>query len=307
MDAAAIVENALAHYGVKGMRWGVRKSEGSTDRQARRIHRQDKKFERAAINPHTHQNLWMESVKTLKKSGDLQRINNRPEFASQQFRLKTGTAKRELQRKYDDTVAGALMQHLKKNANTIVNRSGTRQFDIDTLYGTSKGEGGTRVIRASKAQWRIVTKEIKQADGDILVLKIVRDAFGRITDIIPEETSLEQSGLAHYGVKGMRWGQKKAARPVSAEAAAKSEVKTQVKKNKISAVSNADLQAAIRRMQLEQDFKRLAVNEKSQISRMVSSILLEAGKREVQAYAAKKLTVGAVKAVVKKAATGGVA
>jgi hypothetical protein len=60
-------------------------------------------------------------------------------------------------------------------------------------------------------------------------------------------------------------------------------------------------------MQLEQDFKRLAVNEKSQISRMVSSMLLEAGKREVQAYAAKKLTVGAVKGLVKKAATGGVA
>jgi hypothetical protein len=289
------------------MRWGVRKSEGSTDRQARKIHKQDKKFERTAINPQTHQNLWMESVKTLKKSGDLQAINNRPEFASQQFRLKTGTAKRELQRKYDDTVAGALMQHLKKNANTIVNRSGTRQFDVDAVYGTNKGEGGTRIIRASKAQWRIVTKEIKQAAGDILVLKIVRDDLGRIVDVVPEITELEQSAMAHYGVKGMRWGVKKAPRPVAAEAAAKREVKARVKKDKISAISNAELQATIRRMQLEQDFKRLAVNEKSQISRMVSSMLLEAGKREVQAYAAKKLTVGAVQGLVKKAATGGVA
>lgn len=307
MDAATIVENALAHYGVRGMRWGVRKSEGSTDRQARNIHKQDKKFERAAVNPNTHQNLWMESVKTLKKSGDLKAINNRPEFAAHKFRLKTGTAKRELQRKYDDTVAGALMQHLKQNANTIVNRSGTRQFDVDVVYGTSKGEGGTRIVRASKAQWRIITREIKQADGDILVLKIVRDVLGRITDIIPEIDELQQSAIVHYGVKGMRWGQKKAARPVASEAAAKQEVKTEVKKNKISAISNADLQASIRRMQLEQDFKRLAVNEKSQISRMVSSILLEAGKREVQAYAAKKLTVGAIKAVAKKAATGGLA
>lgn len=119
--------------------------------------------------------------------------------------------------------------------------------------------------------------------------------------------SMEQSDelinfLAHYGIKGMRWGQrKKQPRPISTDAKAKSEVKDRVKKDKISAISNADLQATIRRMQLEQDFKRLAVNEKPQLQRMVSSILLEAGKREVQAYAAKKLTVAAIK----KVATGG--
>lgn len=307
MDAAAVVENALAHYGVKGMRWGVRKSEASADRQQRKIQKQDKKFEKAARSSATHQMLWMESVKTLKKSGDLKAIGNRPEFADSKFRLKTGTAKRQLQKKYDDAVAIELMNHLKKNANTIVNRSGTRQFDVDALYGYDKGKQGEHIIRASKGQWRIVTKELKQADGDILSLRVVRDALGKITDIIPEVDELAQSDMAHYGIKGMKWGRRKADRPVSADAANKIGVKAEVKKNKISAVSNADLQAAIRRMQLEQDFKRLSVNEQPQLKRMVSSILLEAGKREVQAYAAKKLTVGAVKAVAKKAATGGLA
>lgn len=307
MDAATIVENALAHYGVKGMRWGVRKSEGSADRQQRKIQKQDRKFEKAAGRAATHEMLWYESVKTFKKSGDLKAIRNRPEFVDKKFRLATGTAKRQLQKQFDDQVAIGLMKHLKQNANSIVNRSGTRQFDVDALYGYDKAKNGDHIIRASKAHWRIVTKEIKQADDGYLDLRIVRDDLGRIIDVILENTTLEQSALAHYGVKGMRWGVKKAPRPVSEEAAAKRDVKARVKKDKISSISNAELQASIRRMQLEQDFKRLAVNEQSQLKRMVSSMLLEAGKREVQAYAAKKLTVGAVKTVVKKAATAGVA
>lgn len=103
--------------------------------------------------------------------------------------------------------------------------------------------------------------------------------------------------LAHFGVKGMKWGQKKA-RPVSDEAKNKAEVKAEVKTNKVASVSNKQLQDAIRRMQLEQDFKRLSVNESSGVKRWVSSVMLEIGKREVQAYAAKKLTVGAIKKVV---------
>lgn len=301
MDAAAIIENALAHYGVKGMRWGVRKSEASGNRQQRRIAKKDAQFEKTANRGEAHLMLWSESISTLKKSGDLKRINNKPEYAKSKFGLQTGlTRNKALKKKYNDEVAQKLIDHMKKNASQYVNASGTRRLAIEQAYVG-------KVYQASKSHWRIVTEEIKQAAENGLSVRIVRDEVDRIIDLIPEPDDLQQSAIAHYGVKGMRWGQRKAARPVSAEAAAKSEVKTQVKKNKISAVSNADLQAAIRRMQLEQDFKRLAVNEKSQISRMVSSMLLEAGKREVQAYAAKKLTVGAVKAVVKKAATGGVA
>lgn len=108
--------------------------------------------------------------------------------------------------------------------------------------------------------------------------------------------------LAHFGIKGMKWGKKKA-RPMSADAKQKQGIKEQVKKNKVGSVSNADLQAAIRRMQLEQDFKRLSVNEKSGVARWVSSTLLEIGKREVQTQAAK--AVAGV--VARKVATGGVA
>jgi len=106
--------------------------------------------------------------------------------------------------------------------------------------------------------------------------------------------------LAHYGVKGMRWGVRKAPKEGASSDAQKSiDLRTRAKRSKAKALSNAELRTAIERMQLEQNFKRLAVNEKPAVTRFLSSTLLEIGKREVQAAAAKK-----VAGVVAKAAVG---
>jgi hypothetical protein len=102
--------------------------------------------------------------------------------------------------------------------------------------------------------------------------------------------------LAHFGVKGMKWGKRSSA-PSSADAEKATAIKVKAKKSKTESLSNAELQAAINRMQLEQNFKRLRVNEKSAATRFISSTLMEIGKREVQATLAKK--------VAKKVATGG--
>lgn len=109
--------------------------------------------------------------------------------------------------------------------------------------------------------------------------------------------------LRHWGVRGMRWGVRKDAKPASADAARSLTVRDNVKRDKIKTVSNADLAAAINRMQLEQNFKRLAVNEKSGVARWISSTLMEIGKREVQTVLAKKTAA----LVARKLATGGVA
>ena len=107
--------------------------------------------------------------------------------------------------------------------------------------------------------------------------------------------------LQHFGVKGMKWGKRK--NTASGDSAQATSTRTTAKKKGVHTVSNNELQAAIRRMQLEQDFKRLSVNEKSAVTRWVSSALLEIGKREVQQRVAKKVAT----TVIKKAATGGAA
>lgn len=112
-----------------------------------------------------------------------------------------------------------------------------------------------------------------------------------------------QDFLTHFGVKGMKWGVRGGKGTPSADSAQSTSTRTTAKKQGVHSVSNADLQGAIRRMQLEQDFKRLSVNEQSPVKRWVASTLLEIGKREVQQQVAKKIA----KTVVKKVATGGVA
>jgi hypothetical protein len=111
--------------------------------------------------------------------------------------------------------------------------------------------------------------------------------------------------LAHYGVKGMRWGTRKAAQlpkeEASKDAQTALELRARAKRSKAKALSNAELQAAINRMQLEQNFKRLAVNERPAVQRFIASTLLEIGKREVQTAVGKKVAT----TVAKKLATGG--
>lgn len=107
--------------------------------------------------------------------------------------------------------------------------------------------------------------------------------------------------LAHFGVRGMKWGKRK--NPSSADSSKAATVRMVAKKKGTHTVSNEELQTAIKRMQLEQDFKRLSVNDKPVVSRWISSTLLEIGKREVQQRVAKKVA----STVIKKAATGGAA
>lgn len=104
--------------------------------------------------------------------------------------------------------------------------------------------------------------------------------------------------LAHYGVKGMRWGRKvSASKPsASSDSDKTTAIKVKAKKGKAKVLTNAELQTAINRMQLEQNFRRLRVNEKPAVSRFISSTLLEIGKREVQAAVAKKVAKTVVKA-----------
>jgi hypothetical protein len=109
--------------------------------------------------------------------------------------------------------------------------------------------------------------------------------------------------LAHYGVKGMRWGSRSAAskEAPSAESQRSTQLRARVKTSKVKALSNKELQEAINRMNLEQQFKRLATNEKPPVQRFIASTLLEIGKREVQVALGKKVAT----TIAKKAATGG--
>lgn len=96
------------------------------------------------------------------------------------------------------------------------------------------------------------------------------------------------SVLAHFGVKGMKWGvvRKTSSGPVSDDAHKVAVVESTVRKSGTKAVSNKDLQAAINRMNLERQYKALSPTKKQMVLGFVGKTLLGIGKQEVQKVAA---------------------
>lgn len=113
------------------------------------------------------------------------------------------------------------------------------------------------------------------------------------------DTKLTDEFLRHFGVKGMKWGQRRKGMKEgpSADSARKTAIRQRAKRSGTKSLTNAELQDAINRMNLEQQFKRLSTNERPVVTRFIASTLLEIGKREVQVGIAKKVAKVATKAV----------
>lgn len=340
MDGAdAVVEDFLAHFGVKGMQWGVRKSDTSAGPQAPKggelvLQHNFKSGDKLSIYkmpPSGIAKLLSRLSKNYAKD-----VKNYPQFNfydKDGSRVGEGAFVRQKDSLYLDWItvktkhrgkgyASAAMkgvvkyaqnQGIKKltlevpgnapDARHIYEKLGFRSNGKDSpsegphdpwggLFGMEMKVPQKRVKHSAEEDWE---EQFAEEFAQLLI-----DNFG-------EEGSMQQSDvvddfLMHFGVKGMRWGvRKNKPHPVSADARQKQNIKDKVKQTKIASVSNTDLQAAIRRMQLEQDFKRLKVNEQNGVTRWLSSTLLEIGKREVQAQAGKQIG----KFVAKAALTGG--
>lgn len=279
-------EFILKHYGVVGMKWGHRKGSQSASKVTKKTAKADKKFESVNSRYAKTFEIAGSARSSLKSSGDLKRINDK--YSAKL--TNSFSQNRQVKKAYDSEVQRAFMDHLQKAADKQdPNASGTRKYTIT-------------VPPKRPDRWIVTTTEVKHAANSV-EFEIVRDKNGLILDIKPvtdlQQSALSDEELTHYGVVGMKWGKRK--NPASADASRSASVRTAVKKQGLHTVSNKDLQDAITRMNLEQNFKRLKVNDQSAATRWISSTLLEVGKREVQQQIAKKVAGTALK----KAATGG--
>lgn len=97
---------------------------------------------------------------------------------------------------------------------------------------------------------------------------------------------MTDSNLAHYGVKGMRWGVRKqpTLHPASEDSARATAHKVQAKTKGIHTLSNKDLQEYINRANLEQQFNRLSTQQKNQKAgvKWVNNLLSEVAKQQAK-------------------------
>ncbi len=107
--------------------------------------------------------------------------------------------------------------------------------------------------------------------------------------------------IEHYGTKGMRWGVRKSEsskEPASADSTRATELQTRAKASGTKALTNVELQAAINRLNLEQQYSRVRPRSKKEKAvKWVAETLLGIGKEQASKFAREQ-----VGDVIKKAA-----
>lgn len=225
---------ALMHYGVKGMRWGVRNSDSSGG-ISRKTARADKKFEKQTRSAKTMIKVYNNAVVHANKY-DVDRINNKAKYKDKDFSLPS-----KLRDEYYKEHQDAFNNALEKSARDLgTNASGTRRLGV---YIDKNGG------------WQVVTKEIKHADDEVVAELILKfDERGYIISFELEEPR----ELKHYGVKGMKWGVTNASRPSGSSASDdhKEAVAAQrkIQRSGTKALSNKELQSLITRKNLEKQY-----------------------------------------------------
>ena len=341
-------EDILAHYGVKGMRWGIRRDPVTGIRPIAQTLNDDAfgRLAQKSINRHNaavRKRNQKASAKTLavkdakyeqqfKGTAGWVRVNN---AVADKINPRLGPMNAAHQKKYGDVdltdpknkaardaYFSAYKQELQKALDETVdffgaNASETKRIQLDVV-----GDG-------FESTWRASFKNIKHAEGDISILitptfdvrgwivgqefKIVVDeAITHSEEFAEFVLGEEFDELMHYGVKGMRWGVRKADRvptgvalttrpgrkvkakggkfeAPSEDAKKAATLKQKAKGSSTDSLSNQELKQMIERMQLEANYQRLTQQKSG--SELVKKLFLDPKYRNRQVEGLSELTM----------------
>jgi 2'-5' RNA ligase len=231
----------LEHYGVKGMRWGVRKEEDSgggngaaarsptkekATRAAKAVGRGasgaarfvgDVAFESEGVRKEAESQI-VDKAATAFSRTDLPKIKAKPEYQDARklpHRLlhPSDPATKAYRKEIKDVYA----KRLEEAANSMTNASGNRQYTIRERGWELPAEGGDIPRHGF---WEVTSREIKHVAANAFTLVRVDldedgfvDKIKRVADTVAQSVGMDEDFLAHYGVKGMRWGVRKEDQP----------------------------------------------------------------------------------------------
>lgn len=273
------VADTLEHFGVRGMKWGVRRTDAQLakasgkkepkmsklkDAKGDAISKDDVKWSKAAGRTKEGIKAYNQAAKKMNDE-HIERINNKPEYKNQDF-TKDSPTRQKYYKEYGDTFLKEFSSSLKEQFGESPSGKYTVQPNPD---------GGP--------SWYVGYKEDATHADDKVFVHYKTDDQGYITEI-----SIDDDVLEHYGVKGMKWGVRRTAAQLRKSRGDNPKSKSSIKK-----LSDEELNKRLKRKENE---KKLHSLEKTTGQQTAEDILGGIGKKAlkhvgtgVAIYAGKQL------------------
>lgn len=264
-------DDELLHYGVLGMKWGVRRAKAKEARVEKKwMNRVSRNVYRIHDDAAAVMNARLAPA-----------LNAKPKYKNVDLTKNSALAKQ-----YYKEYAGLLEKSLNDASKK---RLGSSPTGRELKYNVNKDlDVEFYLTEAAHASDRPISFIGRTNDlGHITVLEII------------EEETLEQSSLfindylEHFGVRGMKWGVRKTndSASVSNDSRIASVTQEKINKSGVRSVSNDDLQRLVTRLNLERQYS--SIKPKSGTERALSFIgntLVTVGKQSITGFVGKTVT-----------------